>query len=98
MSNIKDRIGFPAFLCNFGKSIRYRDELNPEHDKLNFFKYVGPGLLVTVGFIDPGNWASNVAAGSSYGYKLLWMVTLATIMLIVLQHNAAHLEIGRAHV
>ncbi len=61
--------------------------------RLDFFKYIGPGLLVTVGFIDPGNWASNVAAGSEYGYKLLWMVTLATIMLILLQHNAAHLGI-----
>ncbi len=58
-----------------------------------FLKYVGPGLLVTVGFIDPGNWASNIAAGSQYGYSLLWMVTLSTIMLIVLQHNAAHLGI-----
>lgn len=55
--------------------------------------YIGPGLLVTVGFIDPGNWASNIAAGSEYGYKLLWMVTLATIMLILLQHNVAHLGI-----
>ncbi|MBZ9632800.1 Nramp family divalent metal transporter [Clostridium sp. FP1] len=60
---------------------------------LDFIKYIGPGLLVTVGFIDPGNWAANVAAGASYGYTLLWMVTLSTIMLIVLQHNAAHLGI-----
>ncbi|WP_286903890.1 Nramp family divalent metal transporter [Clostridium sp. UBA1652] len=59
----------------------------------DFIKYIGPGLLVTVGFIDPGNWASNLAAGSDYGYKLLWMVTLSTIMLIALQHNAAHLGI-----
>ena len=51
-------------------------------------RYLGPGILVTVGFIDPGNWASNVAAGAEYGYLLLWMVTLSTIMLIVLQHNA----------
>lgn len=56
-------------------------------------KYIGPGILVTVGFIDPGNWASNVAAGASFGYSLLWMVTLSTLMLIVLQHNAAHLGI-----
>ena len=60
---------------------------------MNFLRYVGPGLLVTVGFIDPGNWASNIAAGSGYGYTLLWMVTLSTIMLIILQHNAAHLGI-----
>lgn len=45
------------------------------------------------GFIDPGNWASNFAAGSSYGYVLLWVVTLSTIMLIALQHNVAHLGI-----
>lgn len=56
-------------------------------------RYIGPGLLVTVGFIDPGNWASNLAAGADYGYLLLWMVTLSTIMLILLQHNAAHLGI-----
>lgn len=57
-------------------------------------KYIGPGLLVTVGFIDPGNWASNVAAGSSFGLKLLWVVLLSTIILIILQHNAAHLGIA----
>jgi len=56
-------------------------------------RYIGPGILVTVGFIDPGNWAANMAAGAEYGYKLLWMVTLSTIMLIVLQHNVAHLGI-----
>lgn len=60
---------------------------------LDFFRYIGPGLLVTVGFIDPGNWASNFAAGSEFGYSLLWVVTLSTVMLIVLQHNVAHLGI-----
>jgi manganese transport protein len=47
-----------------------------------------------VGFIDPGNWAANIATGSGYGYTLLWIVTLSTIMLIVLQHNVAHLGIA----
>ena len=60
---------------------------------IDIFRYIGPGLLVTVGFIDPGNWASNFAAGSSFGYALLWVVTLSTIMLISLQHNVAHLGI-----
>lgn len=77
---------------------RLRDKMstklhNPVLGAKDFIKYIGPGLLVTVGFIDPGNWASNLAAGSEYGYKLLWMVTLSTIMLILLQHNAAHLGI-----
>lgn len=71
----------------------FRGEHKPRLTAMDFFKYIGPGLLVTVGFIDPGNWASNVSAGSDFGYALLWMVTLSTIMLIVLQHNAAHLGI-----
>ncbi len=66
---------------------------NPIKGARDILKYIGPGLLVTVGFIDPGNWASNMAAGSDYGYTLLWMVTLSTIMLIILQHNVAHLGI-----
>lgn len=65
----------------------------PKLGALEILKYIGPGFLVTVGFIDPGNWAANVAAGSSYGYNLLWMVTLSTIMLIILQHNVAHIGI-----
>lgn len=60
---------------------------------LELLRWVGPGLLVTVGFIDPGNWATNMAAGSTYGYGLLWVVTASTLMLIMLQHNAAHLGI-----
>ena len=70
---------------------------NPKHTPgfgaKDILKFIGPGLLVTVGFIDPGNWAANIAAGSQFGYTLLWMVTLSTIMLILLQHNAAHLGI-----
>jgi len=66
----------------------------PRFGAREVLKFVGPGLLVTVGFIDPGNWASNLAAGSGYGYTLLWMVTLSTIMLILLQHNVAHLGIA----
>jgi manganese transport protein len=70
-----------------------RKSYRPKFGGLEILKFIGPGLLVTVGFIDPGNWASNLAAGSNYGYALLWMVTLSTIMLILLQHNVAHLGI-----
>ncbi len=79
-------------MWNFIKELRRKD-----HQRylggLDFFKYIGSGLLVTVGFIDPGNWASNFAAGADFGYSLLWVITLSTIMLIVLQHNVAHLGI-----
>ena len=66
----------------------------PGFGALEILKFIGPGFLVTVGFIDPGNWASNLAAGADYGYVLLWMVSLSTIMLIILQHNVAHLGIA----
>ena len=78
--------------------IRYLKNLSirdfPKFGGLDIIKFIGPGLLVTVGFIDPGNWASNVAAGSQFGYRILWVVTLSTVMLIFLQHNAAHLGIA----
>jgi len=79
-----------------GRFIRdlFSDKHAPRYGALDILKYIGPGLLVTVGFIDPGNWAANLAAGSQYGYQLLWMITLSTILLIVLQHNVAHLGIA----
>lgn len=79
-------------MWNFIKELRRKDRQR-YLGGLDFFKYIGPGLLVTVGFIDPGNWASNFAAGADFGYSLLWVITLSTIMLIVLQHNVAHLGI-----
>ncbi len=65
----------------------------PKLGGLEILKYIGPGFIVTIGFIDPGNWATNIAAGSEFGYGLLWVVTLSTLILILVQHNAAHLGI-----
>lgn len=79
-------------MWNFIRELRRTD--HPRYlGGLEILKYIGPGLLVTVGFIDPGNWATNLAAGSEYGYVLLWVITLSTMMLIALQHNVAHLGI-----
>lgn len=83
--------------------MKFFKNLKKDYSKINkkqkssafeLFKYIGPGLLVTVGFIDPGNWASNFAAGSEFGYALLWVVTLSTIMLIILQFNVTQLGIA----
>ncbi len=86
---------FKSFInpLRFFKDLKRKDH-KPSFGALDIFKYIGPGLLVTVGFIDPGNWAANIASGSNYGYTLLWIVTLSTIMLIILQHNVAHLGIA----
>ena len=65
----------------------------PNLGAMDIARYIGPGFIVTAGFIDPGNWAANIAAGASFGYALLWIVTLSTILLVILQHNAAHLGI-----
>jgi len=81
-----------ALLSGFTNQGKENDR--PRNTAIDIFKYIGPGLIIAVGFIDPGNWASNVAAGAGYGYTLLWMVTLSTIMLILLQHNSAHLGIA----
>jgi manganese transport protein len=89
-------------LKNIINPIQYFRELKrkdhkPAFGALDILKYIGPGLLVTVGFIDPGNWAANIATGSEYGYTLLWIVSLSTIMLVILQHNVAHLGIATGY-
>lgn len=89
MLNFKKLINIKGLL----KDIKRKDH-SPGYGGLDIIKYIGPGLLVTVGFTDPGNWAANIASGSDYGYTLLWVVTLSTVMLIVLQHNVAHLGIA----
>ena len=64
------------------------------HKMRQLLSYMGPGFFVTIGFIDPGNWATNVAAGSAFNYDLLWVVVLATVVLILWQHMSAHLGIA----
>lgn len=56
---------------------------------LDIFKYIGRGCWLRSASSTPVTGRSNFAAGSEYGYTLLWVVTLSTVMLIVLQHNVA---------
>jgi manganese transport protein len=56
--------------------------------------FLGPGYLVAVGYMDPGNWATSLAAGSKFGYALLSVALLSNIMAIVLQALCARLGIG----
>lgn len=63
----------------------------------DFLRFLGPGFIVTVGFVDPGNWATNVAGGSGFGYSLLWVITMSTLMLILLQNMSARLGIVTGH-
>src|SRR3979411_992417 len=55
--------------------------------------FVGPGLLVSVGYMDPGNWATDLAGGAQFGYTLLSVILLSNVMAILLQALAARLGI-----
>jgi manganese transport protein len=56
--------------------------------------FVGPGYLVSVGYMDPGNWATSIAGGAQFGYTLLFVALLSNIMAIILQSLCARLAIG----
>ena len=58
------------------------------------FAFAGPGYLVAVGYMDPGNWATDIAGGSAYGYALLSVILLSNIMAMILQALSARLGIA----
>src|SRR3954471_11612675 len=57
------------------------------------FAFSGPGFLVAVGYMDPGNWATDLAGGSKFGYTLLSVILLSNLMAILLQSLCAKLGI-----
>ncbi|QCI69125.1 divalent metal cation transporter [Phreatobacter stygius] len=59
-----------------------------------FVAFLGPGYLVAVGYMDPGNWATSLAGGSKFGYALLFVALLSNIMAIILQSLCARLAIA----
>jgi manganese transport protein len=59
------------------------------------FTYFGPAYLVSVGYMDPGNWASDLAGGSRFGYQLLWVLLMSNLMALLLQTLASRLGIVR---
>ena len=76
------------------------------HPLRRLLAFMGPGYLVAVGYMDPGNWATDLAAGSGFGYSLLWVVLASSLMAMLLQTLAVRLgvvtgmdlaQIGRAN-
>jgi manganese transport protein len=53
--------------------------------------FLGPAYLVSVGYMDPGNWATGIAAGSRFGYALIWVIVLSNFTAILLQSHSARL-------
>src|ERR1700692_9465 len=57
--------------------------------------FSGPGYLVAVGYMDPGNWATDIAGGSAFGYRLIWILFASNLIALLLQSLAARLGIVR---
>ncbi len=67
------------------------------HHEASFWRqwrvYVGPALLISIGYMDPGNWGTDLSGGASFKYDLLWVVALASLMAIFLQVISARLGV-----
>ncbi len=60
-----------------------------------FLAFIGPAYLVSVGYMDPGNWATDLAGGAAFGYQLIWILLLSNLMAVLLQSLSARLGIVR---
>src|SRR3954471_21749901 len=71
--------------------------INPE-SKIGWKKvmaFLGPAYLVSVGYMDPGNWATDIAGGSAFGYRLIWVLLLSNMIALLLQSLSTRLGIVR---
>jgi manganese transport protein len=62
-----------------------------------FLGFAGPAYLVSVGYMDPGNWATDIEGGARFGYQLLWVLLMSNLMAVLLQSLAARLGIATGH-
>ena len=79
-----------ASLADVNRSIHVR----PGSPWRRAVAFLGPGYLVAVGYMDPGNWATSLAGGAKFGYTLLVVALISNVMAIVLQHLCARLAIA----
>ncbi len=76
-------------------------EVNASVDATNrkgwrkLFAFLGPAYLVSVGYMDPGNWATDIAGGSKFGYALIWVLLMSNLMALLLQSLSARLGVVR---
>jgi manganese transport protein len=79
------------------KSLEEVNESVSTHGKSSTFRkilaFFGPAYLISVGYMDPGNWATDLAGGSQFGYSLLWVLLMSNIMALLLQSLSARLGI-----
>jgi manganese transport protein len=70
-------------------------DVTRRHGINKLLAFLGPAYLVSVGYMDPGNWATDIAGGSRFGYSLLWVLLMSNLMAILLQSLSARLGIVR---
>ncbi|TAF78806.1 MAG: divalent metal cation transporter MntH [Sphingobacteriales bacterium] len=83
---------------------KYNNSLNEVHASVateqkkgwkKIFAFIGPAYLVSVGYMDPGNWATDIAGGAQFGYKLIWVLLMSNLIALLLQSLSARLGIVR---
>jgi len=71
------------------------DTLQPRKGWRRILAYMGPAYLVSVGYMDPGNWATDLQGGAKFGYQLIWVLLMSNLMALLLQSLSARLGIVR---
>src|ERR1700733_1060559 len=71
-----------------------RQRNNPRISVRDFFTYLGPTLIVSLAYVDPGNFGTDIAAGSQFNYALIWAVWMASAMAMILQYLSGKLGIA----
>ena len=71
------------------------DTTIPKKGFRKIFSFLGPAYLISVGYMDPGNWATDIEGGSTYGYALIWVLLMSNLMALLLQGLSARLGIVR---
>src|SRR5512145_1669284 len=84
---------------NVSKSLEEVNESIDTRKPRGFFRkllaFAGPAYLVSVGYMDPGNWATDIAGGSQFGYKLIWVLLMSNLMAVLLQTLSARLGLAK---
>ena len=67
------------------------------HPLKRLFAFLGPAYLVSVGYMDPGNWATDLEGGARFGYALIWVLLMSNMMAVLLQTLSARLGVVTGH-
>ncbi|KAL1533586.1 metal transporter Nramp5-like [Salvia divinorum] len=76
------------------KDFDQEDQLQQEPGWKNFLKHVGPGFLVSLAYLDPGNLETDLQAGANHGYELLWVILVGLVFALIIQSLAANLGVS----